>query len=99
MSTSTTRTFTGWALIASDKQDPGTALWVYVAFVLLDIVIAFFTVFALYFALHLLLSLYTAVAFAGTAEFASLDAYFRSFQDGLMTERGLLIIIMILTLF
>lgn len=96
VSTSTTRWLTTGALLATENRDRRSALMIYVAFVLVDLIIAFATIIGLYLLLYHSLIGYNHVAFDGDQR-VSLDAYFQGFEEGLFSERAVLVIIMLLT--
>lgn len=93
ISMSMTRKLTSSAIENTRKTPDAEAVRLYIAFVFMDIVIAFLTIVFLYITLYLGFELYNYIS----GKEASLDDYYRGFQEGLTTPHALLVIIMLVT--
>lgn len=94
ISMSTTRKLSSWAINATEEEKSSSvSLRLYLAFVLMDIVAAFLTIIMLYLTLYWLFDAYNALS----GENASLEEYFRGFQESLMADTALLVVIMLIT--
>lgn len=95
ISMSITRQLTSTAIKNTEGADHGVddAVRLYIAFVLIDLLIAFLTILCLYVTLFYGFELYNLIS----GRNASLNDYFRGFQQGLTTDYALLVIIMLVT--
>ncbi|MEP3296281.1 MAG: hypothetical protein ABJO27_07355 [Pseudoruegeria sp.] len=93
ISMSITRQLTSSAISLTKGCSNRDAIRLYIAFVMIDILVAFLTIIFLYISLRSGFELYNLIS----GESASLDDYYSGFQEGLTTEHALLVIIMLVT--